>query len=212
MFKWLNIYLVDMRFAFVFIILILCFCGQQFAQEKDTLQKKMIMPGSPEISPRQSRMQLSSGPAFVPELSQDFGRGIDLPGLRMPAMDLNLKNGWKTQSRSLSGLKFLSGFPQVGNSFGLYRRSVWDIYQGEYGVRTYQVNNKLIFGTVGYSGRSFNDFEQKSGILRQTNYSSSLFVGYKFSDKFSISASFTIRRNGDPFNGNQGMPNRSIFP
>ena len=201
-----------MRFAFVFIILILSVCGQLFAQQKDTLQKKIIMPDNPEISLRQSRMQLSSGPVFVPELSPDLNRGLDLPGLRMPIMDLNLKNGWKTQTGTLSGLKFLSGFPVVGNSFGLYRRSVWDIYQGEYGVRTYQVNNKLIFGTVGYSGRSFNNYEQKSGILRQTNYSSSLFVGYKFSEKFSISAGFTIQRNGDPLNRNQGMQNGGMFP
>ena len=95
---------------------------------------------------------------------------------------------------------------------GFYGRSVWDIYQGTYGIRTYQVNNKLSVGTAGYSDRSFNEYSLKSGIYRQTNYSSSLFVGYKFSEKFNISAGFTIQRNGDPMYRNQGMQNGGMFP
>ena len=86
------------------------------------------------------------------------------------------------------------------------------VYQGIYGIRIYQLNNNLSVGTAGYSERSFNEYLVKSGINRQTNYGSSLFVGYKFSDKFSISASFTFRRNGDRFNRNQGMLNGSFFP
>jgi hypothetical protein len=192
-------------------ILILSFCGQLIAQQRDTIQKKIIMPENPEISSRHPGMQISSGSAFVPVLSQDFNSGLDLSG-SIPFMNLNLENSWKTQMGSLSGLRFLTGFPLAGNSIGLYRRSVWDIYQGEYGVRTFQVNNKLYVGTALYSEKSFNDYEQKSGFYRQTNYSSSVFIGYKFSEKFSISAGFTIQRNGDPLNRYQGIQSGGMFP
>jgi len=201
-----------MRFAVVIMILILTFCGQLMAQERDTLQKKIMIPENPEISPRHPGIQMPSGSAFDPVLSQDFKAGFEPPGLTISAMDLNLTNRWKTQTETLSGLRFLSGFPQISNSIGLYRRSAWDIYLGEYGARTYQVNTKLYVGTLGYSERSFNDYEQKSGFYRQTNFSSSVFIGYKFSEKFSISAGFTIQRNGDPLNRNQGIQSGGMFP
>jgi len=201
-----------MRYVAVFLIVILSFQGQISAQERDTLVKTMISPDKLRAFPEFAGMEVSPGAASMPILFGDLEGGYDLLNPALRIMNFNLKSGWKTETGTLMALRSINSFPFMNNPMGLYGRSVWDIYQGAYGIRTYQVNNKLSVGTAGYSDRSFNEYSLKSGIYRQTNYSRSLFVGYKFSEKFSISAGFTIQRNGDPLNRNQGMQNGGMFP
>ena len=197
-----------MRYIVAIFIIMLCFSGQVSAQERDTLIEKMAFPDTSMIFPEHAPMQMSPGQVQMPLLMPDF-ESSTFQKSALPAMNFNPNNGWHIETGTMMGLRFLNGFPLGNITSGFYKPSIWDYYQGVYGIRTYQLNNKLSVGTAGYSERSFNEYSLKSGINRQTNYGSSLFVGYKFSDKFSISASFTIRRNGDPFNGNQGG---SIFP
>ena len=200
-----------MRQIVAIFIIVMCFGGQISAQERDTLFEKMAIPEKSIILPEHTNMQKSSDLLSMPLSKPEFGNAmVQNPTLMM--MNFNPNNGWRTETGSLIGFRSMNVFPFGNSPLPFYRQSVWDYYQGVYGIRTYQLNNKLSVGTAGYSDRSFNEYSLKSGIYRQTNYGSSLFVGYKFSDKFSISASFTIRRNGDPFNGNQGMKGGNIFP
>ncbi len=194
-----------MRFVIVFLIVILCFEGRLSAQESDTLVEKIIVPNSVALPEHPE-----PGVASMPVLLQDSKIGLDLQSPAVPNMDFNLMTGWKTET--VNSMNLMSRFPLANNPLGFYRQSVWDIYQGIYGIRTYQVNNKLSVGTAGYSEKSFNEYSLKSGLYRQTNYSSSLFVGYKISEKLSISAGFTIQHNGDPLNRDRGMQNGGIFP
>jgi hypothetical protein len=199
-----------MKIIIVFLIVILCFGGRLSAQERDTLVEKIIVPAKSAVLPDYPGMQMSQGSLPMPSLLQDSKSGFKFSGVVSPTIDYNLMTGWKTETVNSIGL--ISRFPFVNNPLGFYRQSVWDIYQGIYGVRTYAVNNKLFVGTAGYSEKSFNEYSQKSGLYPQTNYSSSLFFGYKFSEKFSISAGFTIQHNGDPLNRNPGMQNGGMFP
>jgi len=198
-----------MRFAVVFLIVILSFQVQLFAQERDTLVVKL---NSSMVQPKPNDLQLPPGEPFTPVLFQDYKGSFNLQNSVLQNMNFNLMNGWKINTGSFMNLRSVSGFPFTKNQTGLYRRSIWEIYQGTYGIRTYQLNNNLFVGTAGYTGKSINVYSHQPGIYPQTNYSSSLFVGYKFSDKFSISAGFTIQRNGDPLNRNQGMQNGGMFP
>ena len=201
-----------MRYVVVFIIVILSFQMQIFAQERDTLVDKLPSTAKSRAFPEFAGMQMPPDSVSISVLHQDLKSGFELQNPVLPNMNFNMTNGWKTETGSLLGLRGTGVFPFLNNPLSLYGGSIFDVYQGVYGIRTYQLNNNLSVGTAGYSARSFNEYLVKSGISRQTNYGSSLFVGYKFSEKFSISASFTFRRNGDRFNRNQGMLNGSFFP
>ncbi|MCX6239372.1 MAG: hypothetical protein NTY07_17780 [Bacteroidia bacterium] len=200
-----------MRFVSTFIILILSIHGQIYAQERDTLVEIKAIDKSGNL-PEYIGKQMHPDAEPMPVFFQDFRQGSEFRNPVLPVMNFNLMKGWKIETGSSIGLKSLNSFPFRNNMTGFYGRSVWDFYRGSYGIRTYEVNNKLYFGTAGYSDKSFNEYSLKSGIYRQTNYSSSLFVGYRFSEKFSISAGLTIQRNNDPLNRNQPMQNGGIFP
>ena len=113
-------------------------------------------------------------------------------------MNFNPITNWKVET----GTGFMNYNPLVVNTKGFFKLNGWDGFYGYYGSKTYQVNNKFFMGTAAFSDRNFNGYAPTPGWSNQTNYGSSLFVGYKFSDKFSIHASFTIQRNGDPWNMN----------
>jgi hypothetical protein len=205
--KTYHLFLDVMKYIVAIFILLLCFGGQVTAQEKDTLLDKIVTPYKSISRPEHSGMQMS------PDLlSMPLSMPVSERNLTLPVMNFNPNRGWKTETGTLTGLRSLNGFSFGNSRARLYGRSVWNVFQGIYGIRTYQLNDKLSVGTAGYSDRSFNEYSMKSEIYRQTNYGSSLFVGYKFSDKFSISASFTIQRSGDPFNRNQVIQGGSIFP
>lgn len=200
-----------MRYVVFFIVIFLSFQGQVFAQERDTLVEKISSTKS-RIFPEFAGMQMPPDSASFPVLHQDLKSGFELQKPALPNFNFNMTKVWRTETGSLLDLRGTGVFPFMNNPLRLYGGSILDIYQGTYGIRTYQLNNRLSVGTAGYSEKSFNAYSQQSGIYRQTNYSSSLFVGYKFSEKFSISAGFTIQRNGDPLNRNQGIQNGGMFP
>ena len=196
-----------MKFAIVLLIVILNFQSQVFAQEGDTLVGINNSYKTRKIN-ELSGSQFDNGFKAEPFLSHDFNNGFNSPGFMLPLMNFNFLNSWKEDL----GIGSTRNTPFRMKYAGVFQTNVWDSYTGIYGIRTYQLNNKLSVGTAGYSERSFNEYLVKSGLNRQTNYGSSLFVGYKFSDKFNISASFNFRPYGDRYHGNQGMLNGSFFP
>jgi len=194
-----------MRFIAASLIAMLCLFGEISAQEKDTINM---------VKTAKSSLTLPMHPDYEsnPVFQQGSDQGIALRTPVLQAMNFNPNIGWRIESGSLFGIRSLNSFP-FGNRLNLfYSQSVWDYYLEIYGIRTYLVNNKFFVGTAGFSDKYFNEYSHKPEIYRQTNYSSSLFVGYKFSEKFSISASFTIQRNNDPLNRFQPIPNSGIFP
>jgi hypothetical protein len=201
----------EMRYAVIFFLVILSFQKPVSAQERDTLVKiaAQVRPG---ILPERGKMQISRGSAPMPTLSQDSGHSFDFQNPVLTNINFGSLKGWKMNTMPLSGSGSINPFPFSINPIAVYGLSQWNIYQGYYGIQTYRVNDKLFIGTAGFSDRNFNAYLQKSGYLRQTNYSSSLFVGYKFSEKFSISAGFTIQSNGDQWDRNLQMQNGGIFP
>lgn len=202
---------VNMKFIVAFLIVILCFLGQVSSQERDSLVEIKATDRSGTLSER-AGMQMHPDTQTRPNLSRDFTNGFEFQNIAVPNTIFKSFTGWKIETGTSMGIGSIYGFPFGNNPVGLYGRSVWDNYQGFYGMRTYQVNHKLYIGTAGYSDKNFNEYSGKSGIYRQTNFNSSLFVGYKFSEKFSFSAGFTIQRYGDPLNRNQGIPHGGIFP
>ena len=154
---------------------------QVAAQEPDSV----LMINISGRSPGKIGMKLHPGFENSPVLFRDFS-GLDTHFQHLPVMNFQSQSKWKIDWQS----SFVTGMP------------VWNIYQGNYGIRTYKATDKICIGTAGYSDRFFHLNSANSGIFPQTNYSSSLFVGYKFSEKFSISAGITIQSYNDPMGRN----------
>jgi len=194
-----------MKLVVFFFLVILGLQVQVSGQERDTLTEISVQE-------RNSLLPYRGAVEMPQELSLDFrsGAGFQYPDLT--TMNFNSLKGWKIDGLPWNGIGSMGRWPFYSNPMGLYGWSLRDSYQGSYGLRTYQVNNKFYIGTAGFSDKNFDSYLQKSGYLRQSNYGSSLFFGYKFSEKFSISAGFTIQKNGDPWNGSQPMQNGTIFP
>lgn len=81
-------------------------------------------------------------------------------------------------------------------------------YSSLIGQATYAVNEKLFLGGTGFVSQTLQaENEMNPAVRNLTNYGSSLFVGYKFSDKFSMQAEFSIGKYESPYNvGNYNMP------
>lgn len=200
-----------MRPVVIFFIIILSFQKPVSAQERDTLVE-IIVPTRSGNLPEHAGIQISPRQSGLPVLSRDFSGSNEFQIPALTSMNFSSPAGWKIETMSFFGIGSMNRFPFINNGITLSGLSIWDMYPESYGIRTYRVNDKLYLGTAGISDKNYNAYLQKSGYLRQTNYGSSLFVGYKFSEKFSISASFTIQPNGDLLNRNQQMQNGGILP
>lgn len=200
-----------MRSVVIFFIAILSFQNLASAQERDTLFESAAPDRSANL-PEYDGMQMSRGSSAMPALSAELRSSAGFQNSALTNMNFNPLNGWKSEMFPITGIGSINRFPFWNHPIILNRWSSWDVYQGSYWFRTYQVNDKFYIGTSGFSDKNFNVYLQKSGYLRQTNYNSSMFVGYKFSEKFSISAGFTISNNGDPLIRNKQMQNGGIFP
>jgi hypothetical protein len=180
-------------------IVILSFHEQVFAQEKDTLVKTLTIPeNSTNITKSVNRQQVIDT-RYQLLLPNDLKDHLTL---QLQGLNNGMISFLKFESRPLIDSGHVNSFSLRNNSEGFYFGSPWDIYQGNYGIRTYQVGNKLFLGTAGNTGINLYNYTPKQMIYNQTNHIGSLFVGYKFSNKFSISAGFTIRNYGDPYNPN----------
>lgn len=171
----------EMRLVAAIILIILGLVEPVAAQEADSL----LIINKSGVIPREIGRHLHTGFENRPVLFPDFS-GLDTHFQRLPVMNFQSQSKWKIDWRS----SFLHGMP------------LWNIYQGNYGIRTYKATDKIYIGTIGYSDRNFSLHSGNRGVYPQTNYSSSLFVGYKFSEKFSISAGFTIQSYDDPIGRN----------
>ena len=187
-----------MKFFAVLIVIIGFLQVQAIAQviEKDTLNVKSHK--SPISGMGFPKLEMDRDLKAVPEIFQNMDIAPQKQQFVLPAMNFKPIKDWTVET----GTGFMSFNPMVINAKGFFKLNGWDSFYGYYGSKTYQVNNKLFMGTAAFSDRNFNAYAPTTQWSNQTNYGSSLFVGYKFSDKFSIHASFTIRQNGDPWNLN----------
>ncbi|MEI6140177.1 MAG: hypothetical protein WCP85_13000 [Mariniphaga sp.] len=185
-----------MKIRTVTFLILLITTIQALAQDQDTLRLENIkrQVSGIEFPKLQMGQELKTGPV----LFQDLDVQPNLRPFVLPTMNFKPISGWKVDFRT----GFMTGNPMEINTKGFFRLNGWNNYYGYYASKSYQVNNKLFMGTAAFSDRYFNPYAPIPGWSNQTNYGSSLFFGYKFSEKFSIHASFTIQQNGDPWNLN----------
>lgn len=186
-----------MRFVVIFFIGVMYLSGKISAQERDSLVE-ITVGDQPRIVSEHHGIQLHPGLGIRPSLYQNFS-GYDFPDHTLPTINFHYDKGWHINGETYLGIGLGPGFQG------------WNNYQGFYETGTYKATDKIYIGTA-FSDRNFDGNSSNNRFYPQTNYSSSLFVGYKFSEKFSISAGFTIQQYNDPLNRNQRMQNIGIFP
>ena len=80
-------------------------------------------------------------------------------------------------------------------------------YFGLSGQGTYKVNDKLYLGTMVFIDKSLDKFNLMTGNQNGTNFSGSVFVGYKFSDKVSVQVGVSVQRYDNPWDLNNSWIN-----
>lgn len=194
-----------MKSILIISVILLCFHFSMVAQQKDSTSyfssdQSGILPGE---------LQNMHSPGTIPAFHPGFNSHASFSQGVLPSLNFN-GAGEITDMLPFTNTNFGRLFPAALHPFTLTGRSVWDLYQGNYGIRTYTVNKKLYLGTAGIAGTNLYNSQRVPGYVNQTNFSSSLFAGYKFSEKFSISAGFTIQHNGNPLDISH--QNRGFFP
>ncbi len=81
---------IGMRYVVIFIIVIVSFQGQIFAQERNTLVEKMPASGKSRAFPEFAGIQMTPDSASIPVLQQNLKNSFDLQAPALPNMNFNL--------------------------------------------------------------------------------------------------------------------------
>jgi hypothetical protein len=185
-----------MRFLQIKIFLFLIIFGQAgkaVAQDRESLKQLLKLDAIADSS------QIKPSPETGIKLGYPLrfnlnGYGFD--NYLIPQLNLQSSAEWKFDKNTFTGNvsyqymtlwnynPILYGLPGNTGHFGLY------------GTAVRQVNDKLYMGTSMFIP---DKIRMLTGPFNGNSFNSSIFVGYKFSDKFSIKAGMNIRRYENPW-------------
>jgi hypothetical protein len=133
----------------------------------------------------------------------NFKHGFGFNQYVAPRFSFSPHKSWRVDLLGTMGVTRFEDMPLYS-----YYLNEYPVMNGRYyyssliGQATYAVNEKLFLGGAGFVSQTFQaENEMNPAIKNLTNYGSSLFVGYKFSDKFSVQAEFSISKFGNPYGG-----------
>lgn len=126
-----------------------------------------------------------------------------------PQLNFKPSQAWKFDVNAIQGLNNYQNIFWYNNSM-LYGLPGNVDYFGLYGTAIHKVNDKLYLGTMTLIDRTPETMQMI--YYNGGNINSSVFVGYKFSDKFSISAGFNIRRYDNPWKMGPSLLNGGYIP
>lgn len=199
-----------MRLLTVFFFIFFLQSGVISAQDKEVLPDKQQFNVNAE--PIQFKPYYYTGIEVGTYFMTNLNGGYGIENYFSPRFSFKPAKSWRFDVNTTLG------------SVTFHNMTIWDYYHisrgltgmnsyfGLNGQGTYQVNDKLYFGTMVFLDKSFNQMQINTGLENKTNHGGSLFVGYKFSDKFSMQAGFELRRYDDPWRMNQTGHNGVFMP
>jgi hypothetical protein len=177
------------------------------AQDKERLKDLL------KLNAKSDTFQLQTHSEKGNEVGSSYISGLKggYDNLISPYLNFKPSRAWKFDLNAIPGLNnyqhifwsnnpMLYGLPVNGNYFGLY------------GTAIHKVNDKLYIGTMTLINRTPDNMRMMKGYYNGGNINSSVFVGYKFSDKFSISAGFNLRRYDNPWKMGSSSFNEGYTP
>ena len=167
-----------MKFLFPLLFLMGIVSFKCIAQQIDSIkieQSKLSLPEISGLSESKNDLHLSRFAGPILEMNP-----FTFPIFPVkPLNNMNFNFSKVNTGTRLYGIQGLYGFPNF------------------IGSQTYRINNKIFMGTALFSDKNLNT--PASGWMNRANTVSTMFVGYKFSDKFSVHASFSISQINNPW-------------
>jgi hypothetical protein len=182
-----------LQFHILLFCIIVAQAGKAAAQDKESLKQLL------KLDDKTDTFQLKPSPEKgfglgTPLMYNLNGYGFD--NYHLPQLNLQSSKAWKFDQNTLPG-SVNYGYMTVWNYnplfYGLPGNAV---YFGLYGTAIRQVNDKLSIGTSMFMP---DKARMMTGPFNGNTINSSIYVGYKLSDKFSIKAGMNIRHYGDPW-------------
>ena len=206
--------MLNMRY-FGLVLMALSVLGQRaVAQENDSLLVKktmatMALPVQFLQTPADSVTPHDFGVEVGTSVFTNFKHGYGFNQYVAPRFSFSPDKRWRIDLVGTLGVTRFEDMPLYA-----YYLNEYPVMSGRYyyssflGQATYAVNEKLFLGGTGYVDQVIqSENEMNPSIRNLTNYGSSVFVGYKFSDNFSMQAEFSISKFGNPYqDGIYNMP------
>ncbi|WP_146142067.1 hypothetical protein [Prolixibacter denitrificans] len=197
-----------MKYSVLTLLFMAIFVQTALAEEPDSLsvqKPEMSVPLSLQLqqSPTDSVMPHDFGVEVGTSVFTNFKHGYGFNQYVAPRFSFSPSKRWRVDMLGTMGVTRFEDMPLYS-----YYLNEYPVMSGRYyyasllGQATYAVNEKLFLGGTGFVSNTFqSENELNPAVKNLTNYGSSLFVGYKFSDKFSMQAEFSISKVGNPYNG-----------
>ena len=193
------------------------------AQEPDSLSVLPVEPEKPITglffpTPSDSGVPHDFGVEVGTSVMTNFKHGYGFNQYVAPRFSFSPEKHWRIDLQGTLGLTHVENMP----IYDYYLRE-YPVMSGRYyytsllGQATYAVNEKLFLGGTGFVSQTYSsENELNPALSNLSNYGGSLFVGYKFSGKFSMQAEFSISKFGNPYNGGGymvpgGYPQTGIY-
>lgn len=199
-----------MRLLVLIFVIIVAQTGGVKAQDKELLKDLLKLSDKVDTLPVKPHHEsgIEVGTSFMSNLKGGYG----FDNYVSPHFRFQTSKSWEFDINTILGTvnyhnmtlwnynRLDHGFTGSNNYFGLCGRG------------TYKVNDKLYFGSMVFVDKSLDKINLMAGNQNGANYSGSLFVGYKFSDKVSIQAGVSVQRYENPWNMNNSSNYGGILP
>ena len=194
-----------MRLLLLLLIIIFAQTGSVNAQDKQLLRELLNLSDKVDTIPEKPHDEtgIEVGTSFSTNLKGGYG----FDNYVAPHFSFQTSKSWKFDINTVLGTVNFHNMT-LWNYNHLYRGLTGSSnYIGLSGQGTYKVNEKLYIGTMVYFDKSPDKINLMTGNQNGANYSGSLFVGYKFSDKVSIQAGVSVQHYENPWDINNSWIN-----
>jgi hypothetical protein len=182
-----------LQYKILLFFIIVAHSGKVAAQDKESL--KQLLKLDDKTDTFQLKPSLETGDGLGISFMHNL-KGYGFDNYLLPQLILNSSKAWKFDQNVVSGnvtYRYMTLWDFNPIFYGLPGNAG---YSGLYGTAVHQVNDKLSLGTSMFIPDKIRTI---MGPYNGSYINSSIYVGYKFSEKFSIKAGMNIRRYENPW-------------
>jgi hypothetical protein len=189
-----------MRLLVLIFIIIVAQTGCVTAQDKELLKDLLKLSDKVDTLPLKPHYEsgIEVGSSFTSNLKGGYG----FNNYVSPHFSFQSPNSWQFNVNPVLGTLNYHNMSLLNSNRPFSNLTGNSSYFGLYGQGTYKMNDKLYVGTSVYIDKMADNFQIMNGLQNKTNYTGSMFVGYKFSDKVSIQAGVSVQHYENPWDIN----------
>lgn len=178
--------------------------SNSFLEEAD-LFNDSIYSAPYTTPPKPYTVNVEAGTSVSTNFNGGFGTNVYVA----PIFSLKPNDKWRIDIAPSIGRSYFDQMPVWLNPWGTTTLDGSYTHLSIYSQATYWVNEKVFVGGTISAEAMLASYPQMNPEAKNLkDIGASMFVGYKFSDNFSMSAEFGVRKNNYGF----GMPGQSFGP